>query len=303
MTSSAARLTAVVLGSAAGGGFPQWNCRCAVCRLAWDGDARVRARTQTGLAVSGDGVHWALLNASPDLGLQLRTTPQLWPHGELRHTPIIAVVLTGGEVDQMSGLLHLRERQPFELFAAASTHALLDANPMFEALARDVVKRRKVSSGAPFSLPGELEVELFAVPGKVPLYLEGSRPRGLAEDSAGVEIRRDGARLLFMPGIAAITDMIKERIARADAVLFDGTVFSDDEMIRAGTGNKTGRRMGHMPIDGDGGSLQALAGLRNRRVFIHINNTNPVLVDGSPERRRVEEEGWEVAQDGQEIVL
>lgn len=301
MKPDAARLTTIVLGSAAGGGFPQWNCRCAVCRLAWDGDARVRSRTQTGLAVSGDGQSWVLLNASPDLGAQIRSTPQLHPCETPRHTPISAVVLTGGEVDQMAGLLNLRERQTFELCATAPVQALLKANPMFEALAQDVVKRREVSFGVPFRLAGGLEMELFAVPGKVPLYME--RAGSLAEDVAGVEIRRSGARLLFIPGIAAMTDAIKARIAGADAVLFDGTVFTDDEMIRAGTGDKTGRRMGHMPLDGEGGSLQALTGLKNRRIYIHINNTNPILIGGSPERRRMEEAGWEVAEDGQEIVL
>lgn len=300
MAQSAARLTAVVLGSAAGGGFPQWNCRCAVCRLAWDGDARVRARSQTGLAISGDGERWILLNTSPDLGAQIRAAKMLHPRETTRHSPIAAVVLTGGEVDQTAGLLNLRERQAFELFATAPTLALIEANPMFEVLARDTVKRRTASFGAPFEAAG-LEIELFIVPGKVPLYKEGDGV--LADATAGVEVRNRDARLVFIPGAAGLTDEIRERMARADAVLFDATVFTDDEMIRAGAGTKTGRRMGHMPLDGDDGSLAVLAGLRNRRILIHINNTNPILIDGSPERRRVEGQGWEVAEDGQEIVL
>ncbi len=139
------RLTAIVLGAAAGGGFPQWNCRCAVCRLAWDGDPRVTPRTQASLAISGDGAHWTLLNASPDLRAQLAATPALHPR-TLRGSPIEAVVLTGGEIDQTAGLLNLRERQPFALFATQDTLAALDGNPMFGALAPDVVTRRAVAT-------------------------------------------------------------------------------------------------------------------------------------------------------------
>lgn len=300
MSRTGARLTALILGSAAGGGFPQWNCRCAVCRLAWAGDPRVRPRTQTGVAVSGDGRHWVLLNASPDLATQIRGATMLWPQGQGRHSPIAAVVLTGAEVDQAVGLLALRERQPFNLFATIPTLALLNVNPIFEVLDRDVVARHAVEFGATFEAAG-LAFELFAVPGKVPLYRERDGP--LAEETAGVEVHGNGARLVFIPGIAAMTDAVRERAARADLLLFEGTLFTDDEMIRAGTGEKTGRRMGHMPLEGEGGTLAALGGLGNRRVLIHINNTNPVLIDGSPERMRVEQAGWEVAEDGQEIVL
>jgi pyrroloquinoline quinone biosynthesis protein B len=292
-------LTAVILGSAAGGGFPQWNCRCAVCRLAWTGDPRVKTRTQTGVAVSGDGRAWILLNASPDLGTQIRGAKMLWPQDQ-RQSPIAAVVLTGVEVDQAAGLLTLRERQPFELYATAPTLALLDENPMFEVLARNVVTRRAVSFGEAFNAAG-LDIELFSVPGKVPLYCEGEGE--LAEDTAGIEVRSKDARLVFIPGIAAMTDAVRERAARADLLMFEGTLFTDDEMIRAGTGEKTARRMGHMPLDGEGGTLETLAGLQTRRVLLHLNNTNPVLIDGSPERVRVEQAGWEVAEDGQEFVL
>src|SRR4051812_41840544 len=138
------RLTAIVLGAAAGGGYPQWNCRCAVCRLAWDGDARVRRRTQASLAVSGDGQHWALINASPDLRAQIAATPPLHPR-DLRGSPIEAVVLTGAEIDQTAGLLSLRERQPFTLIATEHTLGALADNPMFSALASDVVTRRAVT--------------------------------------------------------------------------------------------------------------------------------------------------------------
>jgi pyrroloquinoline quinone biosynthesis protein B len=299
------RLTAIVLGSAAGGGYPQWNCRCVVCRLAWDGDPRVCARTQASLAVSADGEHWTLFNAAPDLRAQLAATPALHPRGDLRTSPIGAVVLTGGEIDQTAGLLNLRERQPFSIYATAETLGALGDNPMFNALAPDVVTRNAVPLGTPFVLPGGTSAELFIAPGKVPLYLERGTPKTDEETGAnvGVEIMAGDARLCFVPGAANVTPALKQRLARADVVLFDGTLYRDDEMLTSGTGTKTGRRMGHMPIDGADGSLAALSGLGKRRIYIHINNTNPILVEGSVERRKVEAAGWDVAADGMEIRL
>jgi pyrroloquinoline quinone biosynthesis protein B len=299
------RLAAIVLGAAAGGGFPQWNCRCAVCRLAWAGDKRVKPRTQTSLAVSADGEHWILLNTSPDLRAQILANQNLQPRVEARGSPIAAVVLTGAEIDQTAGLFSLRERSPFALYATAATLAAIADNPMFTALAPDVVTRRAVVPGERFALGHGLEAELFIVPGKVPLYLEGDDPDTASESAAnvGVEIFNGTSRLAFVPGAAAITPGVMQRLARADVIFFDGTLFSDDEMIATGTGTKTGRRMGHMPLDGPDGSLAALAGLRARRIFVHINNTNPILIDGSPERGRVVAAGWEVAEDGMEVKL
>ena len=299
------RLTAIVLGSAAGGGFPQWNCRCPVCRLAWSGDARVQPRSQASLAVSADGEDWVLINASPDLPAQLRGSKPLHPRTGTRGSPIRAVVLTGGEIDQVTGLLSLREREPFSIFATEATLAALADNPMFGALTADLVTRRTVAPGEPLALPGGLAAELFTVPGKVPLYLEGDNPDTASETTSnvGVEISAGGARIAYIPGAAAVTAAMRERIARADAVFFDGTLYRDDEMIASGTGSKTGRRMGHMPIDGADGSLAALARLARRRIYVHINNTNPILVAGSPERMAVEGKGWEIAEDGMEIVL
>ena len=299
------RLAAIVLGAAAGGGFPQWNCRCAVCRLAWAGDKRVKARTQASLAVSADGEHWILLNASPDLRAQIQANQSLHPQGEARGSPIAAVVLTGAEIDQTAGLLSLRERSPFTLHATATTLAALADNPMFAALAPDVVARHAVVPGQRFALGHGIEAELFIVPGKVPLYLEGDDPDTASESAAnvGVEVSSGTARLAFVPGAAAITPAVMQRLAHADVIFFDGTLFRDDEMIATGTGTKTGRRMGHMPLDGPDGSLAALNGLRARRIFVHINNTNPILIDGSPERGRVVAAGWEIAEDGLEVVL
>ncbi|MEJ2432594.1 MAG: pyrroloquinoline quinone biosynthesis protein PqqB [Pseudolabrys sp.] len=265
-------MTAVVLGSAAGGGYPQWNCRCPVCRLAWDGDARVHARTQASIAVSADGQRWILLNASPDLRAQLAATPQIQPrhlNGEVRDSPIAAVVLTGAEVDQIAGLLHLRERQPFTVYGTQATLGIVEDNSVFGVLAPNVVKRKPVALGEPFLVAG-VEVELFTAPGKVPLYLESDDPQTAEESGAnvGVELRAGGRRLVFVPGAASVTPALSARLEKADVVMFDGTLFTDDEMIRNGTGPKTGRRMGHMPIDGADGSLEALKGLSARRLEV-----------------------------------
>lgn len=299
------RLTAIVLGSAGGGGFPQWNCRCPVCRLAWAGDARVRPRTQASIAVSGDGAHWILLNATPDLRAQLLATPCLQPRTDLRGSPIAAVILTGAEVDQVAGLLTLRERQAFAVLATSDTLVALAANPIFGVLAADLVRRQEVALGVRFPLPGDLTAELFTVPGKVALYLEGEAPALAAETGAnvGVEIVCGARRLAYVPGAAAVPPALRERLAGADVILFDATLFADDEMIATGTGEKSGRRMGHMSLDGADGTLTALAGLGGRRILIHINNTNPILIEDSPQRRQVEAAGFEVAEDGMEIVL
>jgi len=265
----------------------------------------VKPRTQASVAVSVDRKSWILLNAAPDLRYQIAATAALHPGGAVRHSPIGAVVLTGAEVDQIGGLLCLRERQTFSLYATAETLRVLKRNPVFDVLATDVVARQTVALEAPFEPAPGLSAEVFAVPGKVPLYLEDDHPEIGRETDAtiGVDIMADGSRLVFVPGSAAITPALERRLARADAVLFDGTLYQDDEMIRTGTGSKTGRRMGHIPIGGPDGSLAALGSLSRRRIYIHINNTNPILVAGSPERRQVEAAGWEIAEDGMEIVL
>jgi pyrroloquinoline quinone biosynthesis protein B len=314
-------LTAFILGAAAGGGFPQWNCNCDVCRLAWAGDPRVKPRTQASIAVTSgsngpspypplhagegrEGGSFVLINASPDLRQQIIATPALQPRG-LRMSPIAAVVLTGGEVDQTAGLLTLRERGSFGLYGTEGTLSTLAANSIFSVLGPDVVPRQAIQPGDAFALPGGIEAELFRVPGKAPLYLEGDNPDLEAETDAnvGIELRADGARLVFIPGAAKLTPAIASRLAEADVVLFDGTLFADDEMIAARAGAKTGRRMGHMPVDGPDGTLAALAGLARRRILIHINNTNPILIEGSPQRRAVEAAGFEVAEDGMRIEL
>lgn len=301
-SSRTGKVRAIVMGAAAGGGFPQWNCRCAVCALAWSRDGRVRASTQAGLAVSAGDGRWTLINASPDLRRQIEATPALHPTG-LRGSAIAAVVLTGGEIDQIAGLLSLREMSPFALYATRDTLAAIESNAMFSAMR--LMSRQTVALGERLMLPGGIEAELFAVPGKAPLYLEGDDPAldAEGEGNTGLELRLAGKRIVFVPGAAKVTPAMRERFKRADAVLFDGTLFTDGEMRTRGVGEKTGRRMGHMPIAGADGSLAALAGIAARRIYIHINNTNAIRVAGSPERAAVEAAGWEVAEDGMEIVL
>ena len=227
------RLRALVLGSAAGGGVPQWNCGCRVCALAWRGDSRVKPRTQAGLALSVDGANWLLLNASIDLRQQILATPSLQPKGEGRHSPIAAVVLTNAEVDSSAGLLALRERQPLAIFGTQATLEAIGANRMFDVVDRAVAPRRTVRLGETFEpLPG-LKIELFAVPGKVPLWLEDGKVSTdeIGEGTVCVAADAAGASLVYAPACAHVTEELEARIAKADVLFFDGTLFADDEMI------------------------------------------------------------------------
>lgn len=298
----------IVLGAAAGGGFPQWNSNADGCRRARRGDPAARSRTQASVAVSYDGERWFLLNAAPDLRQQINETPALHPRAGLRDSPIAGVVLTGGDVDAIAGLLTLRERQPFTVHATQRIHDVLDANPIFEVLARDVVTRTVQALDRPFTLEGPLRATLFAVPGKVPLYLEGdgAEPPPIIVDgtTVGAEITDGKKRMLYIPGCAAMTDDLRARIDGADILFFDGTLWRDDEMVAAGIGQKTGRRMGHMSLSGGEGTMAALRPVNvGRRVIIHMNNSNPVLLADSPERAEAEAAGWTVAQDGMEFAI
>lgn len=295
-------MRAIVLGAAAGGGFPQWNCRCRVCALAWSKDPRAPWRTQSSLAVTLDDEHWVLLNASPDLGSQIGATQALWPRGE-RHSPISTIILSSAEIDHVAGLLSVRERHPFDLIALAPVHAAIAANPMLAA-----VPARNVTAGVSgaLELAGGLTAELFPVPGKAPLYLEDGdlQLESEAGETAGIRVSGRGRSIVYIPGCAVLSDGVRAKVAGADTVFFDGTLFTDDEMIRSGVGEKTGRRMGHMPITGEGGSLSWLAGLpAARKIYTHLNNTNPALIAGSPERLMIEAAGVEVAYDGMEVRL
>lgn len=305
-----------ILGSAAGGGLPQWNCHCANCTGVREGRAGLKARTQSSIAVTGDGRHWVLFNASPDLRAQINAAPELSakPNGSSRGSPIKAVVMTNGDVDHVSGLLNLREMQGFSVYGTLRVLGIVAGNSMFNVLNHDLVPRSEIRLGAPVALKGDgvdlgLTVEAFAVPGKIALYLEdetsanfGSQP----EDTVAVKITETatGRHFFYVPGCARVDDALAARVAGAPLVLFDGTLYTDDEMIRQGLMPKTGNRMGHISISGPDGSIAAFAPLNvARKVYVHINNSNPVLDELSPERRATEAAGWEVGYDGMEITL
>jgi pyrroloquinoline quinone biosynthesis protein B len=297
----------VILGAAAGGGFPQWNSNGEGCRRARAGDPAAAPRTQASLAVSGDGERWYLLNASPDLRQQIERTPELHPRAAPRHSPIAGVVLTGGDVDVIAGLLTLRERQPLAVHATAPVHAILDGNPIFEVLARGVVRRPVEALDVPFVLEGGLVATLFAVPGKAPLYMEegeGMQPIVVDGTTVGLEIRDGATRMVFIPGCAAFTPDLAARLDGADLVFFDGTLWRDDEMIAAGAGAKTGLRMGHMSLSGAGGTIAAFRRIMvGQKIVIHMNNSNPVMLADSPERAEAEAAGWQIGHDGMRISL
>ncbi len=298
-----AGLRAIVLGAGAGGGVPQWNCGCRICRLARSGDPRARRATQIGLAVTGNGSEWLLVGASPDLREQILRTPALWPRGAGRDSPIAGVVLTGGDIDAIAGLLVLREGHAFTVFAPPAVMEVLAGNSIFNALDPALVRRVALTPGARAAIAG-VSLSLAAMPGKVPLYQED---RGAAEAEAAAayaaRIEAHGRSMVIAPACADITPAVVETLACADAVFFDATLFHDDEMIAAGLSGKTGRRMGHVSLAGDDGTLARLGRLPGRRILLHMNNTNPVLMADLPERRSVEEAGFEVAFDGMEVRL
>ncbi len=300
-------LTVAILGSAAGGGFPQWNCHCPVCSLYWGGDARVEARTQSSIAVSADREHWLLINASPDLRQQILDNDVLQPRHASRHSPIEAVILTNADVDHIAGLLVLRERQAFTLYATGQTQNILTGNSVFNVLAPDVVTRKTIIMDEPFDAGYGLTVRPFCVPGKVALFMEHGddvRIGDTTESTIGLDISAHGKRLVYIPGCADIDDSVRKRVSGADLVLYDGTTFTDDEMPALGLSKKTARRMGHTPIAGTGGSLHAFDTLSvGQKAYIHINNTNPILIKGSEERRTVEAAGWTVTHDGMKFCL
>ena len=304
-----------VLGSAAGGGFPQINCNCRNCADLRRGRPGLSARTQSSLAVTRDGENWVLLNASPDLRQQVAAAPELGPPASAgaRASPIKAVVLTNGDVDHIAGLLSLREGFALSVYAAERVLQTLAANNVFDVLDVRLVERVALTIGRPMELTGGgaglgLRLEAFPVPGKVALYLEdpGAGPGfGTREgDTIGLKVAdaATGAAFFYIPGCAAVDAALAERLRGASLVLFDGTLYSDGEMIAQGLSSKTGSRMGHISMSGPEGSLAAFAGLGvKRRIFVHLNNSNPVLRADSSERAQVENAGWEVAFDGMEI--
>lgn len=304
-----------VLGSAAGGGYPQWNCNHPNSRRARLQDPLAPQRTQSSIAVSADGEAWVLFNASPDLRQQINDNSVLQPKQALRDSPIKAVLLTNADVDHVAGLLNLRESQAFSLYATERVHSVLAANSIFNVLNPQFVERRPMTLESAFKPRradgSELGIEVvpFAVPGKVALWLENAQSGNnfgtVEEDTIALEVRAlGGMKFFYMPACARMTDALATRLRGASLIFFDGTLWTDDEMIRDGVGVKTGQRMGHMSVSGDDGTIAALSDLNIRRkIFIHINTTNPILIADTPERAFVAAAGWEVAYDGMAIEL
>lgn len=294
----------LVLGAAAGGGFPQWNCGCANCARARAGDPAARPRTQASLAVSA-GQGWLLVGASPDLRQQILANPELAPPPGTRESPIAAVVLVSADVDGIAGLLVLREQHRFRLFAPSPILAVLAENPVFASLDPALVERVEIAPGQQVDTGLGFALTLLAMPGKVPLYKEGERGAASAEAAITYAARiADGAHVcIAAPGCARIDDAVRAQLADADVLFFDGTLFRDDEMIAAGLSWKTGQRMGHVSVGGTAGALAGLAGLPARKIFFHINNSNPILLDDSPERAMVNAAGFEVSHDGMMVRL
>jgi pyrroloquinoline quinone biosynthesis protein B len=299
-----------ILGSAAGGGFPQWNCSCPNCSRLRQGVLQSQARSQAQLAWSAAPGQWTLLNASPDLRYQIEATPELWPREGGRVSPIAHVVLTGAEVDQTLGLLLLREFHRFRVSATASVRRLLtEDNSLFRVLERfpGQVSWEDIPLDRPFCAGGA-RLEAIPLGGSYPGFAGAERIAVSSPEEAVLGLfvspPDGGGTLAFLPGVASVPDALLERLASCDAILFDGTFWSDDEPARIPGLGRTARQMGHMPVSGPGGSLERLAVLRRpRKVYIHINNTNPILDEASPEHGAVRDAGWEVAWDGMEISL
>lgn len=302
-----------VLGSAAGGGFPQWNCGCPNCTEARKGDGDAKPRTQETVAVSADGDTWFLLNASPEIRAQIEATPDLHPRAK-RHSPIAGVVLTNGDLDHCLGLLSLREWQALRLFATSPVHdGLVEGNVVMRTLERfdgqlrwePLALDRSVTLLTPDGREAGLTLQPIAAPGKLPLHLErDTEPSD--EDNIGLLIRESatGATLAYLPGVAHATAAVERAIRGADLVFFDGTFWSDDELIKLELADKRAEEMAHWPLGGGKGSLAWLSEFTDaRRVLIHINNTNPILIDGSAEAKKVRAAGVEIAHDGLEITL
>ncbi|MFN0039865.1 MAG: pyrroloquinoline quinone biosynthesis protein PqqB [Burkholderiales bacterium] len=300
-----------VLGSAAGGGFPQWNCNCRNCDGVRKGTLRTRARTQSSIVVSPDGINWVLFNASPDLLAQIQGFPALQPGRALRDTAIRAIVLMDAQIDHTTGLLMLREGKPLEIYCTdMAREDLTTGNPLFNVLGHYCGvswHRLPTETGNAFSVVGAEDLTFTSVPlkSKAPPY-SPHRDNPHEGDNIGMRItdRRSGKTLFYAPGLGEIEPHLKPFLEDADCVMVDGTFWTDDEMIRLGVSKKHARDIGHLPQSGPGGMIEVLKPLRaSRKILIHINNTNPILDEDSNERKQLGAEGIEVAHDGMDLTL
>jgi len=313
-----------ILGSAAGGAFPQWNCGCANCSAVRSGNFHGKARSQTQVAISHNGAGWFLLGASPDLRMQIERNAFLHPSNGARNSPIRGVVLASADLDHVLGLLLLRELQPFTVYSTASVMRILrGGNSMFGMLNRvpDQVSWKVISPGSSFELMDGNQAtgprcDVVALSDRYPAYAIGATSQNTkidastddlleSEASIGVFVASSsGKSLAFLPAVSRFDDEVVQRLGAVDVVMIDGTFWSDDELIRVHGSGKTARDMGHCPVGSSGGTLEQLRTLsRPRKIFIHINNTNPMLNAESPEHRAVLEAGWEIAEDGWQLEL
>ncbi|HWJ48733.1 MAG TPA: pyrroloquinoline quinone biosynthesis protein PqqB [Candidatus Udaeobacter sp.] len=308
-----------ILGSAAGGGFPQWNCACPNCRSLRAGTFRGKARTQAQIAISADSEHWFLLGASPDLRSQIESNPEFHPRATdeaTRHSPICGAVLLNADIDHVLGLLLLRELQPLSAYATLSTRRILaEDNSMFVMLQRidDQLKWTEIAIGETFSLltpVGEdsgLHCRALSLGRHYPAYVSRRRQAELIrhEASLGLIVESpSGKRIAYMPAVPQIDDVLLKEADSADVLLFDGTFWSDDELIRIQGSGQTAQEMGHVPVSSPTGSLAQLAHLKcPRKIYMHVNNTNPMLDEASAEYREVRDAGWEIAEDGWQFEL
>ena len=308
-----------ILGSAAGGGFPQWNCACPNCRSLRAGTFRGKARTQAQVAISSDSERWFLLGASPDLRAQIESTPELHPRATdetTRHSPICGAVLLNADIDHVLGLLLLRELQPLSAYATLSARRILaEDNSMFVMLQRvdGQLKWTEIAIGETFSLLtpfGEdsgLRGRALSLGRHYPAYVSRRREAELVRQEASLGLiveSPSGKRLAYMPAVPQVDDVLVKEASSADVLLFDGTFWSDDELIRIQGSGQTAQEMGHVPVSSPIGSLAQLAHLKcPRKIYVHINNTNPMLDEASPEYRQVCDAGWEIAEDGWQFEL
>jgi pyrroloquinoline quinone biosynthesis protein B len=306
-----------VLGSAAGGGFPQWNCGCSNCNRMRAGVFRGRARAQAQVAISAAHGKWFLLNASPDLRQQILENPEFAPAEETRSTPIIGIILTSADVDCVMGLLHLREFQPLVIYSTSAVRRVLtDENSLFRTLERAIppVRWESLEIGKPVAVhqdsaagAGEsFRCTAVSVGGGFPDYVSDALRRNLPEEEAviGLEFCAGGKRFFYAPNLPGRGEEWKRHARESNLALLDGTFWTDDELVRVRGSGKTAREMGHLPLSGANGLLEQLRNVKNsRRVLIHMNNTNPALDEESAANRELRDAGWEIATDGMEMDL
>ncbi len=301
-----------LLGTAAGGGFPQWNCNCPNCQSARAGTDGARPRLQASVALSGDDEHWFLLNASPDVRAQIESFAPFLPAVGVRGTGIEGILLTNADLDHTLGLTLLREGNNLVVHATTAVRRALTEGLRLDAILScygGVTWREPPTELTPLlgraGTPSGLRYAAFPVPGKLPRYREGSAAPSDA-DTVGYrfEDEKTKGRLVFIPNVAALGDSVLDQLRASDAVLLDGTFWSEQEMPALGAGTLGASAMGHLPIGGAGGSLAQIGGLPALlKVYLHINNTNPMLCEGSPERQTVEAAGVIVGYDGQEFIV